>query len=284
MTLNDILAGLPGTIVNRFSASNSAFWIAKCSDILSDLDTLCPGPWMVQDVRALPMQSGFIKKPNCISRIKSVRIELQDGTYISCEDCVKSFNEFGIELTKYASSKVISTSFNLDYIAGHAFDLVYADDPCVYSSQGVSSKLISFSKKTGGIGAIMSGDDYSDIIITDDSILPCGFVPIMPSRVFSRKPGTIFVSNVIVNGYIKTHKPSSLTDNLMLPSEWDHLIQAGLRWKAEVDMSPASSDAIVCGKMYNNAVKEYRSKMTMGQGKIHPSTFQGATIRTGDLW
>ena len=284
MTLNDILAGLPGTIVNRFSASNSAFWLAKCSDILSDLDTLCPGPWMVQDVRALPMESGFIKKPEYISRIKSIRVECADGTILNESECVKSFNEYGVELKKEALSRVVKYS-NACMISGNSFDLVYVS-PVVgdWWSPSMIINLKKYSDLVGGMASIISGDDYSDIIVSNDSFLPGGFIPMRPSRVFSAKPGTYFVSNVIINGYIKTHKPSSLSDNLMLPSEWDHLVQAGLRWKAEVDMSPASSDAIVCGKMYNNAVKEYRSKMTMGQGKIHPSTFQGATIRTGDLW
>ena len=359
MTLNDILAGLPGTIVNRFSASNSAFWIAKCSDILSDLDTLCPGPWMIDEVHALPMASGFIKKPLCMSRIKDVRIQLDDKHFIGSKECVKSFNDLGVELNKCATPEVISSSQDV-YVSATDDESVLisaGDEYATFSGatreqESLEERKVSITTsspvtdgfyngaakitRTGSIGSVkttvisstylgqesdtaqlwrivenpgylanisyatftitpvmqlMSGnlsissnEDYSDIIVPNLSHTPLALPRFKPGRIFARKQGTLFSSNVLVLGYMKTPKPMTLSDELMLPSEWDHLIQAGLRWKAEVDISPASSDAIVCGKMYNNAVKEYRSKMTMGQGRIHPSTFQGATIHTGDIW
>jgi len=267
MTLNDILAGLPGTIVNRFSASNSAFWLAKCSDILSDLDTLCPGPWMVDEVHALPMASGFIKKPFCMSRIKGCRVVLQDGSAIIDKECVKEFNDLGIALNDYPKSLLSYSSEKIEVSA--------ADD------ESITIYGYGDADKASGDGdmSISSGEDYSDISMAGEVVLPYTFDRRKPGRVFAKKDGILFSSNVIVTGYMKTPKPASLSDSLMLPSEWDHLVQAGLRWKAELDMSPASSDAIVCGKLYSNAVKEYRSKMTMGQGTIHRPHFQGATLR-----
>lgn len=360
MTLSDILAGLPGTIVSRFSASNNAFWIAKCSDILSDLDTECPGPWMVDEVRALPMASGFIKKPFCISRIKGCRMVLQDGRIIYDKECVKEFNELGVELNDFPksllsySSQKVSVSADDDetitiYGSGdyseksgattytESMDThdvsITTNTPMVdgfwdgarkvtntatgsYSTGTVtSSKFLSdlgngvqswrmtedpgyqlqvgkgsftitpvaYASGTGDM-SINSGEDYSDISMTGQFALPSAFDRKKPGRVFGKKDGVLFSSNVIITGYMKTPKPISLADNLMLPPEWDHLIQAGLRWKAEVDMSPSSGDAIICGKLYEKAKKEYISKMSTGQGSIHKKFFQGVTFSVGDLY
>lgn len=366
MTLSDILSGLPGTIVSRFSASNSAFWIAKCSDILSDLDTECPGPWMVDEVRALPMASGFIKKPSCISRIKGCRMVLQNGRIITDKECVKEFNDLGIVLNDFPKSLLSSISTKVSVSASDDESITiygYGDQPLKngtttytesldthtvsivtntstsdgfwngaikvtntatgsYSTSTVtSSRFIEYDEDgyqswriaenpgcqlqqgkgtftitpvatVSGYGdmSISSGEDYSDINIagTSDSparvILPSTCGRKKPGRVFAKKDGILFFSNVIITGYMKTPKPASLSDSLMLPSEWDHLVQAGLRWKAELDMSPASNDAVMCGKLYMEAKKEYRAKMSMGQGSIHRPHFQGPNLSMGGLY
>lgn len=354
MTLNDILAGLPGTIVNRFSASNSAFWLAKCSDILSDLDTLCPGPWMIEDVKALPMASGFFRTPPSVSRIKDVRIVDAEYKTIAYGDrAIKRINSLGFDVDERCSDLISTSSFQ-SLVTGDSEETVsmfpsgtqgtvgdvessnslllwlWLPDDGITTYQRYNGKYVtaihadgtlstqavwntSWEKNESGkqywyfvfssefpgcaIGdrvvitdedpsgflspgdyGIISGIDYSEIKITSEHSIIGTFDRHKPGRAFPSIISTVFKSNVIVSGYVKTPKPLTLTESLLVPSEWDHLIQAGLRWKAEIDMSPASSDAIVCGKLYSNAVKEYRSKMTMGQGNVHKPYFQGANL------
>ena len=71
-----------------------------------------------------------------------------------------------------------------------------------------------------GSYAVISGQDYSELEITETSQFPGIFDRHKPGRIFSTTPSTLFTSNVIASGYVKTPKPSSLSDNLLIPPEW----------------------------------------------------------------
>ena len=366
MTLSDILSGLPGTIVSRFSASNNAFWIAKCSDILSDLDNECPGPWMIEDVKCLPMASGFFRTPPSMTKIKDVKVVDSFGRIVSEGACsIKRINSLGFDLVDKFSAMVSTSQFSVSSsgiteekiqlgvvgTSGIVGDILEGQDNLLWvwvdenvsplTSDPFGGKYLTIYRKDGsnscfqinmssyvpsldnpengkqcwyltfaqgtallatvgdnvvitdsipsesvvpGSYAVISGQDYSELEITETSQFPGIFDRHKPGRIFSTTPSTLFTSNVIASGYVKTPKPSSLSDNLLIPPEWDHLMQAGLRWKAELDMSPASNDAIMCGKLYSAAQKEYRTKLSMGQGNVHKNFFQGPNLRMGDLY
>lgn len=180
---------------------------------------------------------------------------------------------------------IVSSSFLSSTDAYEMWD-VFVDSEFGRFNYGVDTftiETIIESPFGSGIMGVESDEDYSEIMVGSSSQFPATFDRIKPGRVFSPKYGRLIKSNLKVIGPSATYKPSSLTENLDVPDEWDHLIRLGLLWKAECQDGISSQDARTAKMLYSESTREYISKLADVKGDCFVPELKGATLTFGEF-
>lgn len=103
-----------------------------------------------------------------------------------------------------------------------------------------------------------------------------------PARIFTSLTDGIFVkSNLVVEGYRRLARPSTLTELLDLPEGSEPLMAAYLRWAAENDQDMASSEALKAKAAFDELLRKYAIDQSRTDGATRPTAYQFTPKLTG---
>lgn len=137
MNINDAISRLPIMLRGRFSASNSATWLAWACDAMAQIERVCAGPGQILRCQAWQMASGFVPKPSPIwsitgawldgERVDGLRETERRGFQLSeTADCERhevtvSATEYGCEVN-FASVPTTGTIPATRLVTVHSYN------------------------------------------------------------------------------------------------------------------------------------------------------------------
>ena len=93
--------------------------------------------------------------------------------------------------------------------------------------------------------------------------------------------GVVIKSNLLVEGYRRLARPTSMTDVLDLPEGTESLMAAYLRFAAEADQDTASPETAKAQGAFETALQRYAIDQSRTDGATRPTAYQFTPSLTG---
>ena len=95
-----------------------------------------------------------------------------------------------------------------------------------------------------------------------------------PGRTFDTSSGYLVRGNLKIEGYRRLARPKTLTEELDLPRGTETLMAYYLRWAAENDQDPGSTEAARMLQLFEKSLAEYIVDQSNSDGSTRPTAYQ----------